>query len=237
MSEKENTLDSEFKDELELLDKEMASIDSLYNMVIKEIKDIRSNEDSRNARISRTSSPNTYLYNMFANANSIKTNKLSLIAHRVQIKKIIEELKLKNKNKEDEGGIIKSVLADLVKEISDKKSEEVIHGKVDNNEEIEDENLLEAEAEKAFNEAMDENPKLDITNEEETNEDKEMIDESKLAISTDGKLYLLNDNDEVESELELDEKEFYLERDKHGKVNFAKTISTNKEIQIIELED
>lgn len=229
-----------FADEFKLIDSEIKQVDDLYGMVLKEIKDARGG-DERNARLARgASNPNTFIYNMFANANSVKSSKISLIAHRIALKKTIEELKLKTAKGEDEGGKIKMVLAELIKEISDNKVRDEKAGKISKEAEVEDEEELKKLGEEAFQEALDENPKIDVdklTKEKKEEDDEEQVDESRLAISTDGKLYFLDENGDIDQELELDEKEFYIERDDDGLVTFAKTISTNKEIQIIAVEE
>ena len=108
MSEKEITINENFKEDLELIDKTIDEVEALYEETKSHFESVK---DSR----ARGSLP--FIHLQTANLISLKNSKLSLVKERVNIKKLKAELELKQIKSGMDEQSDKQIIQDLMREI------------------------------------------------------------------------------------------------------------------------
>jgi hypothetical protein len=104
-----------FEEEMKRLEEEIGEIDGLYDDIRDQIKNVMAGA-SRNRG---NASPLTFVSNMFENALSAKSSKISLLKELVHVKKYIADLDLKEEKGGEDEERFKALAREFYKMVSD----------------------------------------------------------------------------------------------------------------------
>lgn len=226
-----NKYQIEFEKDFEAIEKEINNLDSIGKNILSEIEDAKI--ISKKASRRGGSSPFTYIFNMYANYSSNRTSLIQLMKERINVRKMIFDFELKDIKSSDGEENFKSIakeMFEMIKEDSAKKrlednnSDSVIIDVEDFDEDEFSKVALEAFKEELGEEKL-ENTSIDFDecssedkNDEEELEDTDENDENfYYAFDKNFNLYLVDENDEIQEELDYDEGDFEFEETKKGK--------------------
>ena len=209
-----------FLEELDLLKKEIKTLDNIYDEMKTAIETAK-RSGRRNNRT--TQSPFTFIFNMYANMNTNRTNKISIIKELAKLKKTIADLTFRDTRGDEMEEKFKALAGSLFKQIKASEDENDIN---EVEEEIKDLDLIAKSAYK------------DEIGTEYTGPEEEIL---YVCDEDEGRIFIVNDLDELEIIDEIEEEKipemFQIDWKINNTVRRCLDLSSGSNIPVIKFEE